>query len=64
MIQISDLVQGRLLAGGARGLDAVAGQVVVRGQRRVQREARAHAAQPGLVVSAIIKIGSNPDQTH
>ena len=53
MIQISDLVQGRLLAGWARGLDAVAGQVVVRGQRRVQREARAHAAQPGLVVSAM-----------
>ena len=52
MSGVSDLVQGGLLVGGAGGLHAVPGQVVVRGQRRVQREARAHAAQPGLVVSA------------
>ena len=57
-------MHGGVLGGGAGGLHAVPRQVVVRGQRRVQREARAHAAQPGLVVSANIKIGSNPDQTH
>ena len=42
-----------LLQGGVRagGLDAVAGEVVVRRQRGVEREAGAHAAQPGLVVA-------------
>ena len=48
---VSDLVHGGLLVGGAGGLHAVPGQVMVRGERRVQREARVHAAQPGLVVS-------------
>ena len=52
MSGVADLVLGGLLGGGAGGLHAVPGQVVMRGQRRVQREARAHAAQPGLVVSA------------
>ena len=47
------LVHGLLLQGGVRagGLDAVAGEVVVRRQRGVEREAGAHAAQPGLVVA-------------
>ena len=54
--EATDLVHGGVLGGGAGGLHAVPGQVVVRGQRRVQREARAHAAQPGLVVSANINI--------
>ena len=57
-------MHGGVLGGGAGGLHAVPRQVVVRGQRRVQREARAHAAQPGLVVSANIKMGFIPDQTH
>ena len=51
MSGVADLVQGGLLGGGAGGLHAVPGQVMVRGERRVQREARVHAAQPGLVVS-------------
>ena len=51
--EATDLVHGGVLGGGAGGLHAVPGQVMMRGQRRVQREARAHAAQPGLVVSAM-----------
>ena len=56
-------MHGGVLGGGAGGLHAVPRQVVVRGQRRVQREARAHAAQPGLVVSANIKIGLPSDDS-
>ena len=37
--EATDLVHGGVLGGGAGGLHAVPGQVVVRGQRRVQREA-------------------------
>ena len=61
---VTDLVHGGVLVGGAGGLHAVPGQVVVRRERRVQREARAHAAQPGLVVSANISIVNIPDQTR
>ena len=42
---------GERLGGRAAGLDAVAGQVVVGGQRGVDGETRGDAAQPGLVVA-------------
>ena len=61
--EVADLVHGGvLMASGAGGLHAVPGQVVMRRQRRVQRETRAHTAQPGLVVSENINILDIPDQ--
>ena len=63
--EVADLVHGGVrLTSGAGGLHAVPGQVVMRGQRRVQWEAGAHTAQPGLVVSENINILDIPDQTR
>ena len=43
---------GQGLVSRAAGLDTVAGQVMVGSQAGVDRETRAHTAQPGLVVTA------------